>query len=94
MDEAKYQRQALTIRSEAQKLIAEKWIGSQNCPICLESEWAVYEPQAVLPALDDSASIMVTMPLIPLTCTNCGFTHFFNAKILGITRTPGEAFDG
>lgn len=94
MDSDDYRKQVLWFREQAQKLILEKWSGSKQCPICEESEWAAYEPQGVVPAMDDSFGINLTMILIPLACVNCGYTHLFNAKTLGIVQMPGEDFHG
>ncbi len=94
MNEEDYRKQVLWFRKQAQDLILEKWVGSKLCPICEHTEWAAYEPQGVVPAIGDSYGITLTMILIPLACENCGFTHLFNAKTLGLTETPGEDFHG
>lgn len=66
------------------RYVKEKWTQSQHCPVCAESTWNVNEV----------ASLQVGMgvlggkqyPLVPVFCTNCGYTVLFNAVIGGLVE--------
>jgi predicted nucleic-acid-binding Zn-ribbon protein len=67
----------------------QKWKHPQDCPICHSIEWKIpqsllelreYEEGDIIAYPKDSAII----PLVAVTCINCGYTLLFNAITAGI----------
>lgn len=57
------------------------------CPICGNKNWRVTNEFIALTVQEDLQSIKlagVSLPLIPITCSNCGNTHFLNLITLGL----------
>jgi len=76
---------------EAQKLLdflAEKWEG-HPCPICGKGPWIVqqktyqlteFSPGSIPLPVEQSSIV----PVVPVSCENCGYTALVNAIIAGI----------
>lgn len=66
----------------------EKWNGTQ-CPMCHENEWNI-EGIFELREFKDGNLIVVNdckiIPVIPVTCKNCGNTILINPLTTGLMR--------
>jgi predicted nucleic-acid-binding Zn-ribbon protein len=56
----------------------------EHCPNCNVRDWQV-SYRIDVPVSGRSAELL---PVIPVSCKNCGYTMFFNAVIAGIIRPP------
>lgn len=56
------------------------------CPLCGNSNWTAAD--TVFQAIEfDYKGVMLggaSMPIVPITCTQCGNTHMINALVAGI----------
>jgi Predicted nucleic-acid-binding protein containing a Zn-ribbon domain len=63
----------------------------QPCPICGNNNWKLNDKIWEIREFQGGSLIIggdtSLMPLISVSCTNCGFTHFINAIRLGVV-TP------
>ena len=64
-----------------------------NCQLCGEIQWGFESKQFYVPTWDAisgkplvSGSKQEILPLVALTCLNCGNTLLINAKVLGLTE--------
>ena len=61
----------------------EKWV-NKVCPICYSNNW-IYDEAILTPlGVGNHAEILIggkIVPLIAVTCINCGNTVFINAKV-------------
>ena len=87
----------------AQREFAERALAAVNeklgtrrllCQLCGLSEWALESEPAYVPVWDASSgkslisgSKQRMLPLIALTCKNCGNTFFLNTRILGLNSS-------
>lgn len=58
-----------------------------KCPLCSKDHWLVAEYLIAPPTASPGATLIPsgpTYPMIPVFCTNCGYTSFFNAIISGV----------
>lgn len=82
-----FAERALTIVN--QKLGARKLL----CQLCGDSNWGLESQPAYVPVLDAvsrkplvSDSKQEALPLLALTCKNCGNTLLMNTKVLGLNE--------
>jgi hypothetical protein len=74
-----------------------KWIGSHwepnpRCPICgLEKTWMV-GPMVDSLAREEMGPKFAgqSVPMVSITCSNCGYALMFNARIMGLLDEPDE----
>jgi predicted Zn-ribbon and HTH transcriptional regulator len=70
------------------KHLTEKWGGDAHCPMCKASNWNVGMRVVILHELradsDSPARVGLSIPVVPVMCTNCGNTVFVNAILLGL----------
>ena len=82
-------------RHAARSWIDEKWTRSKACPICGNSDWAVYTAYELREYEEGDFVLGVgnqIVPVIPVSCTQCGYTHLFNAFVAGaISRDQSTA---
>jgi predicted nucleic-acid-binding Zn-ribbon protein len=79
--------------------LADLWPNRRPCPVCGNDDWAISEHMfelrepSVLKYCDNpnysNQSLnfglgAASFPVIPVSCTKCGYTHFFNAITLGL----------
>lgn len=70
------------------KYLQKKWRGS-GCPMCGGNQWNVPEKIFELREFNDG-NLMIggpngaVLPVIPITCRNCGNTVFINALFAGL----------
>jgi predicted nucleic-acid-binding Zn-ribbon protein len=78
-------------KANANKIIQflqQRW-GNAACPFCGRNEWNVSEKIFELREFNDG-NLMIggpkgaVMPVIPITCANCGNTAFINALNTGL----------
>jgi predicted nucleic-acid-binding Zn-ribbon protein len=71
--------------------ITEKW-GGKSCPMCGKGPWSVQEKVFQLTEFHDGNMVIggPLMPLVPVTCNNCGYTVVVNAIIAGAVTTPAQ----
>ena len=77
------------------KHLEEKW-GEKACPMCHAGEWAISDNVYGLQEANSFKKQKLkraSMPLMALTCDNCGYTILVNTIAAGITP-PKEDLDG
>ena len=86
---AKEQSEAIAARKK--DIIAwlnKHWHGSKTCPICQSNQWG---PSGTLVELRPYSGGALTLggpifAVVPITCTVCGHTLLFNAKVAGLAE--------
>lgn len=81
---------------DGQKLInhlSKKWKG-KNCPMCGEGPWNASDSPFELREFNEGNLIIggqtSIVPVIPITCNNCGNTILINAVVAGlVNKTKG-----
>lgn len=71
------------------KEINEKWI-NKNCTMCGHNSWNVDQNMVSPLKLGESGEIQLggmVMPLVAVTCMNCGHVVFVNPLIVGAVDT-------
>jgi len=92
-EEKKKQSRELTEEQmeQFQSWLAERWTGTKECPICATNNWTLGS-HLVSPTIYRSGGGLVigglAYPLAMIICSNCGYTNFFNAVLIGLV--PGE----
>jgi predicted nucleic-acid-binding Zn-ribbon protein len=77
---------------EQSKLITHlnlKW-GKQSCPMCKSGTWAVSDKVMELREFfnGDLVAGGTLQPVIPVNCTNCGYTVLVNAILSNVIDRP------
>tara|TARA_Y100000310_G_C20202954_1_gene587778 strand:+ start:194 stop:529 length:336 start_codon:yes stop_codon:yes gene_type:complete len=67
-----------------------------RCELCLATNWAVYGAVRLTVQNPLEQTIVIggngkTIPLIAITCSNCGNTKLINLGILGVIEKSGAA---
>lgn len=64
--------------------LQRQWREPQTCPICHEEDWKI--PQSILELREYEEGEIIAypkdssiIPLVAVTCTNCGYTFLINA---------------
>jgi predicted nucleic-acid-binding Zn-ribbon protein len=71
--------------------LSEKW-GNKECPMCGKGPWQVQDKVFQLSEFLPGRLIGGLMiPVIPVTCTNCGNTQLINAIIAGGIEQKGQS---
>ena len=70
-----------------------KWIGNKICPICNEGMWNA--SPTIFEMREFRGGDMVVgkgkiIPIIPITCNNCGYTVNVNAVKIGVVDSKEE----
>ncbi len=77
----------------------EKWTrDDKNCPVCEHNSWSV---QGAFELRGFHGGSLVAggdlQPVVPVICTNCGYTMLFNGVLTGVVEsaagTPATASD-
>lgn len=68
----------------------ERWSGGQ-CPMCGSIDWNVTDKVFELREFNDGNLVIggpnnSIVPVIPVTCKNCGNTVFFNPMAVGLLK--------
>ena len=80
------------IRDKFLKELNAKW-ENKNCPMCNHNNWNVDGNMVAHMRLSDQGGIELggqVMPLVALTCMNCGNVLFVNPLVLGALDTSKE----
>jgi hypothetical protein len=66
------------------QFLTEKW-GDKNCSMCSKGPWEVQKKIFQLSEFHEGNLVVggLLIPVIPVTCTNCGHTVLVNALISG-----------
>lgn len=76
------------------EFLSSKWFGQKVCVICGLNNWNVHAKPLQLTEFNRGALLLggPVIPVVAVTCMNCGNTHLFNAILLGaVQREPVEA---
>lgn len=68
------------------QILEEKWPEPRKCPICSNENWDISNRIFTLRGV---FKLSEAYPVVAVTCTNCGFSRFFNLIVLGILK-PDE----
>lgn len=85
-----------TTRVDVNKVIEwlnSKWQGAKTCPICRENKWIVSDKTVELHFFNPGGLVIggPVIPLVVVTCNNCGHTLLFNALKVGAIQAPQQA---
>lgn len=70
--------------------LKEKWKG-QSCPLCGVGNWNVSDSVYELREFHDGNLVIGSgpiVPIVPVTCSNCGNTIMVNALLSGAVEKP------
>jgi len=87
------------LKENFQKLIhhlSDKWKGSP-CPMCQHSGWTVDDNVYELRKFNGGKLVLgggPILPIIPVTCNNCGNTVFVNALKAGVVQQEKNKEEG
>jgi hypothetical protein len=72
--------------------IGQKW-GGRSCPMCGKGPWTVQEKVYQLSEFHGGNLVVggPLIPVIPVTCNNCGYTVVVNAILSGALAAPAPA---
>ena len=80
------------------KLIAfleEKWGPARKCPMCGAAHWQIADRLYMVGEyVKHVLSPYSVVPVVPVTCTNCGNTLFVNASIADVCDFAASKTDG
>lgn len=64
------------------KVLVEKW-GNKSCPMCNNNNWNIQDRCFQLMQYNKGSMVVggPVIPIIPVTCTNCGNTVLVNAIV-------------
>ena len=67
-------------------------IKAPNCPLCGQKNWNIASRVFQVAEFNDGSMPLgnETIPVLPLTCLNCGNTYFINAIIAGFIAPQKE----
>lgn len=88
-----------TVQFDVNRMIEylrEKWSGTRACPMCGSTSWDVQGSVFQLIQFNEGAMVIggPVIPVIPVTCNNCGNTVLVNAIKAGIVTVPSTSFAG
>lgn len=80
--------------SKAIQYLTEKW-KNRACPMCGSGPWNIQDSTFQLTEFNEGSMVIggPVIPIIPVTCGNCGHVVLVNAIIAGIQKSnlkPGE----
>lgn len=71
------------------RFLNEKWLG-RPCPMCGVGRWSI--DQSIFQLMEyNNGGIVIggpVIPIIPVTCTNCGNTVLVNALVANALKNP------
>lgn len=75
--------------------LQQKW-GQRACPMCGKGPWNVQNRTFQLIEYDGGNLIVggPVIPVVPVTCGNCGYTALVNAIISGVVGLPPTTGEG
>jgi predicted nucleic-acid-binding Zn-ribbon protein len=71
--------------------ISQKWSG-RRCPMCGSGPWSVQDKVFQLTEFHDGNMVIggPLVPVVPVTCSNCGYTVVVNAILSGAVSAPAK----
>lgn len=74
--------------------IQERWTRSKECPIDGSTQWEVSSVAIAAPVAHVGVGVDLARvyPIVPVTCSTCGYTVFFGGVKVGLF--PPEVRDG
>lgn len=83
----------MKLSKDQTKILLEKlrqhWIEPNLCPICHNTDWKI--PESILEIREYEEGDLIAypkdssiIPLVSVTCTNCGYTFLINAITIGL----------
>jgi len=73
--------------------IKTKWAAPTSCPVCRQNTWQVAAEVHEIREFSGGNIVLggsALVPLVPVTCQNCGNTMLFNALIAGVDLSGGQ----
>jgi hypothetical protein len=75
--------------------LQSRGVTKRSCAECGQTTWNLSDELYVLPAIQFGPSsteidMSTGQPVYPISCTNCGYTRFFNITPLGYTYGAGN----
>ncbi|MCD4727797.1 MAG: hypothetical protein K8R46_09055 [Pirellulales bacterium] len=86
----------LTDQQQAQLVnyIKTKWAAPATCSVCRQNSWQVATEVLEIRAFHGGSMVIggknAVVPLVPVTCQNCGNTVLLNALIAGLDLSGGQ----
>lgn len=70
------------------KLLQEKWPKNPVCPSCTDQKWTISDTLCEIREFHGGGFKVAgqIVPVIVVTCSNCGYTMLFNALALGLLK--------
>lgn len=67
----------------------KQWKTPQSCPICKNTDWKIPESILEIREFEDGDLVAFPqdssiVPVVSVTCTNCGYTFLINLKSIGL----------
>jgi hypothetical protein len=74
--------------------IGQKWDG-RSCPMCGSGPWSVQDKVFQLTEFSDGNMVIggPVIPVVPVTCNNCGYTVVVSAILAGAISTPTQSLE-
>ena len=68
--------------------LSKHWQGNKICPICAQNRWTVSDELVEIRPFKGGSLVLggAIMPLMVVTCSNCGHTLLFNAVLAGLVQ--------
>ena len=60
--------------------LKKKWGTSRKCPMCEDTHWVVSNIICETRQIYPESAEYLFLPVVPVTCRNCGFVVLVNAK--------------
>lgn len=70
------------------KWLEEHWKGTRVCPVCGHTSWSISDDIIEIRPFRGGSLVVggSLYPFIVVTCTTCGHTLLFNAKVAGLVE--------
>jgi hypothetical protein len=71
--------------------LKEQWTTGIICPVCMSKSWNVSDTVFELREFQGGAMVLgggLIQPIIPVSCTKCGYVIHFNAVHAGVVKAP------
>lgn len=69
--------------------LAAKWTGSKLCPVCLQNNWIINPDIFQVPQTLKMQPKRTLIPVLSVSCSNCGYLVFFNLRATDIVDEEG-----
>lgn len=73
-----------------------KKIHPKTCPLCGGGQWNITTTIYQVPEYEEKGGLLsskTTIPVVPLSCTNCGNTYFINAIVAKLVESNRKNAD-